>query len=658
MCGIVGIWGDMPDRREHVLRACARLHHRGPDSRGDWTDLQARLSLGHVRLAILDTSPAGHQPMVSACERYVIVLNGEIYNHLSLRQQLENQGHDGRWRGHSDTETVLAAFSAWGAAETVRRLEGMFAIALWDRQERTLTLMRDRMGEKPLYYGYAGTAFVFASQPVALQALPGFDPTPDPRALSLLMRHNYIPAPYSIYRNLRKLPPGTLITLHAPTMGAVPLWPEPEHYGSLSPVGDNTSVPLAFHSDEAATDALEACLTRAVESQMLADVPLGAFLSGGIDSSTIVALMRRHTDRVQTFAIGFEDPAFNEADHARAVARHLGTEHTEHIVTERDALNVIPDLPGIYDEPFADASQIPTTLVAQLARRHVTVALSGDGGDELFAGYSRYLRAQAWWKRKAALPSSLLPVLGAVAGLGHRILPCGVRSEQLARLSTRMRASNPEAFYLSFVSYWHDPAQILCRPEVPRTLFDRPSGHIPEGRPGGADTEALSLIDTISRLDTLTYLPDDILVKVDRAAMAASLETRVPLLDRHVVEFSRCLPMQYKLRGGQGKWLLRQVLHRHVPNHLIDRPKKGFSVPLGNWLRGPLRDWAQALLDPVRLRDQGLFRHQAVQRVWQAHLAGRADFSAHLWGILMVQSWLDHTASTAMAGHDSAKESA
>lgn len=654
MCGIVGIWGDIPERHQHILRACERLKLRGPDSQGHWSDLQAQLSLGHVRLAIQDTSSAGHQPMLSPCERFVIVLNGEIYNHLSIRQQLEQQGHIERWRGHSDTETVVAACAAWGIEATLKALEGMFALGLWDRQDRTLTLARDRMGEKPLYYGYAGRAFLFASQPGALVHIPGFDPALDTDALSLYVRHNYVPAPYSIYRQLRKLPPGSWITCSEASLRSASNWPQPHRYWSLDTLEQQArTAPYHFESDQKATDALETCLSHAVGSQMLADVPLGAFLSGGIDSSTIVALMRQHSShRIQTFAIGFEDPAFNEADHARAVAAHLGTQHTELIVTEHDALAVVPQLARLYDEPFADASQIPTSLVARLARQHVTVALSGDGGDELFAGYSRYARARKSWEQRQRIPAALAPILRRTAGLVQQISPHSAHGRRLARLQQRLDTSDPGAFYRSFVSFWPDPGHLLCQASYPHTPFDDTDRYT------ASRQDSAAFVNYITQLDMLTYLPDDILAKVDRAAMAASLETRVPLLDRNVVTFARHLPMQYKVRSGQGKWLLRQVLYRHVPQTLIDRPKKGFSVPLGQWLRGPLRDWAHALLDPAHLRDQGLFQADVVEHTWNTHQQGQVDLSPQLWGILMFQAWHQTTREESVPYTGSSKESA
>jgi asparagine synthase (glutamine-hydrolysing) len=618
----------MPDPQAVIRQACERMRHRGPDSQGYWHDDKADMALGHVRLAILDLTEAGHQPMISECSRYALVLNGEIYNHLQLRQALQAQGKAPQWRGHSDTETVLAALAAWGVAATLQALTGMFAIALWDRDAQTLTLMRDRLGEKPLYYGYIQGRFAFASELQVLEAVPGFNASLDRNALALLLRHNYIGGPHSIYSSVQKLPAGCSLTLTVSGHQAVQI-PEPVSYWSVSNVvAQAHAEPLHFANDEQAVDALQQCLEQAVQGQMLSDVPLGAFLSGGVDSSLISALMQAGSTRpVNTFSIGFDEPAFDEAPYAREVARHLGTRHSELYVSSSDALNLVPKLAGLYDEPFADASQIPTLLVTQMARRHVTVALSGDGGDELFCGYSRYFRALQWQARRMRIPAFARPLLAAALRLASLGVPALAAREQLARLASRLGASHLGEFYLSFVSYWPQGRGLIGAPACPATVFDHASND--------------DLLLQMSVIDLQTYLPDDILVKVDRAAMASSLETRVPLLDHRVVEFALRLPASYKVRQGKGKWLLRQVLYRHVPAALIDRPKKGFSVPLANWLRGPLRDWAHALLDPVILRQQGIFNPHAVQAKWQAHQAGH-DWSTHLWGILMVQAWLEH----------------
>ncbi|TAM89448.1 MAG: asparagine synthase (glutamine-hydrolyzing) [Candidimonas sp.] len=628
MCGIVGIWGALPDRRAVVDSSCAKIRHRGPDARGYWEDAAADLAFGHARLAIQDLSAAGDQPMVSACGRYTLVFNGEIYNHLELRDQLRVEGRAPIWRGHSDTETLLACLARWGVATTLERAVGMFALGLWDREARSLTLARDRMGEKPLYFGFAGPRLVFASEVKALVDVPGFDRALEPRALSLLLRHNYIPAPWCIYRALRKLMPGTFMTVTGEHLRRRDL-PEPVPYWSARAVAREAARHrLVFDSDEQAVDALEQVLRASVAGQMLADVPLGAFLSGGIDSSLVVALMQARASRpVRTFSIGFHDPAHDEAAYAREVAGHLKTEHTELYVSARDLLDVVPRLPSLYDEPFADSSQIPTVLVARMARQHVTVALSGDGGDELFGGYARYFRAQRRWRHCTLLPAAARGMAGVFGQTAARALPDGRWRDRVARAAGMFGAPHAGRFYRSLVSYWEDPARALIAAEEPGTVFDEPS--------------SAALLDQMMLLDTVTYLPDDILVKVDRAAMAVGLETRVPLIDHRVFEFAQRLPLRYKVRGGRGKVLPRQLLCRYVPAAMVDRPKKGFSVPLGQWLRGPLKDWGAALLDPQGLRDEGIFQPRPILRKWREHQSGQHDWSTHLWSVLMVRAWLD-----------------
>ena len=645
MCGIAGAIAP-PDRldeealRQLGTRMGAAIAHRGPDDAGTWTDAAAGLVLAHRRLAIVDLSPEGHQPMVSDDGRWVIAFNGEIYNHHTLRGELAARGQ--AFRGHSDTEVLLAAIAHWGVEAALARSNGMLALAAWDRHARTLWLARDRVGKKPLYYGWTGDGtFLFGSELAALRACPSLRTDVDPDALALLLRLDYIPAPHCILKGVRKLPAGALVRIDATRTDARSV-PDVHRWWNAH-ARHEAAIDAGFEGDEdAALDALDTMLRDAVALRMEADVPLGAFLSGGTDSSLVTALMQVQSTRpVRSFSIGFDNAVHDESAHAAAVARHLRTDHTELRADGRAALDLVPGIARIYDEPFADSSQLPTALLCRLARQHVTVALSGDGGDELFFGYGRYVRALRNDARLERLPRRLLSRLAGDPGERARL---GGVAALRAELSTR----NLQDVARHRISRWRRPEHVVRGAHPVVTAYDDPAALLRNG------TQA----DQLMAMDFACYLPEDILTKVDRASMAVSLEARVPLLDHRVVEFAWRVPMRQKLRGGQGKWLLRQVLHRHVPNHLIDRPKKGFSVPLGNWLRGPLRDWAQALLDPVRLRDQGLFRHQAVQRVWQAHLAGRADFSAHLWGILMVQSWLDHTASTAMAGHDSAKESA
>ena len=615
------------------------ITHRGPDDSGVWVDGVAGVALAHRRLAILDLSPTGHQPMLSVSGRFVMVFNGEIYNHLELREELAGQ----IWRGHSDTETLLAAFERWGFEATLKKCVGMFAIALWDRESRTLTLTRDRLGEKPLYYGWQGETFLFGSELKALRAHPAFGAEIDRDALALFLRHNAVPAPYSIYRDIHKLPPGTFLTLHAGQKDARPV-----AYWSARAVAEAGQRNLFRGSDAEAATELERLLKQSIAGQMLADVPLGAFLSGGIDSTTVVALMQAQSARpVKTFTIGFNETGYNEAEHAHAVARHLGCEHTELYVTPQDAMDVIPSLSAIYDEPFADSSQIPTVLVSCLARQHVTVSLSGDGGDELFGGYNRYFWARNLWRKLGWMPH---PLRAALAGVLTTLPPAAWNTafQKLERwLPPRLRYANPgdklhkaaeilavrspEEIYLGLVSHWKNPAQLVPGSVEPLTLLTDP----------GQQVDLPDFEHRMMVLDTMTYLPDDILTKVDRAAMAVSLETRVPLLDHRVVEFAWTLPLDMKIRHGQGKWLLRQVLYRHVPQAMMERPKMGFGVPIDQWLRGPLKAWAADLIEPGRLAREGFFDSAPIQRKWLEHQSGSRNWSYYLWDVLMFQAWLE-----------------
>ncbi len=670
MCGIAGFIDTPCDKAEAELRATVlgmadALRHRGPDDGGAWVDAAAGVALGHRRLAVIDLSPEGRQPMPSACGRYVIVFNGEIYNFADLRRELAGLGH--RFRGHSDTEVMLAAISRWGVEPAVERFNGMFAFALWDRRERRLVLARDRLGEKPLYYGWTGGVFLFGSELKALRAHPAFRGEVDRDALALYLRHNYIPTPYAIYKGVFKLPPGTMLTVDPRNAGAVP---EPKPYWSARAAAERGVAEPYPWSEAEAADELDGRLREAVRLRMVADVPLGAFLSGGIDSSTVVALMQAQSGRpVKTFSIGFREAGYDEAEHARAVARHLGTDHTELYVTPEEAMAVIPRLPALYDEPFSDSSQIPTFLVSELARRHVTVSLSGDGGDELFGGYGRYLLCRDLWRRIGWLPAAgrraVAAALAAVAGwmpaVGPRgaapRVPDGARpaprvpdgafvrpdrllsrygrpgrvGDKLRKLAEVLAADSPEALYRRLVSHWKAPDRVVPGAvEPPTALTDRRRwADVPE------------LVARLMYLDTISYLPDDILVKVDRASMGVSLEARVPLLDHRLVEFAWRLPLAMKIRDGQGKWLLRQVLYRYVPKELVDRPKMGFGVPIGAWLRGPLRDWAESLLDERRLRQEGYFDPRPIREKWMEHLSGKHDWQYYLWDILMFQAWLE-----------------
>lgn len=656
MCGFTGLITSLPGNAGGLeaiaTRMALTIQHRGPDDAGAWADTQAGIAFGHRRLSIVDLSPAGHQPMHSATGRYVLVFNGEIYNHQALRAELQDAGAAPEWRGHSDTETLLAACEHWGLEATLKKTVGMFAIALWDMRERTLQLARDRFGEKPLYYGWVGGALVFGSELKALRAYPGFANPVCREALAQYMRFMAVPAPRSIYQGIYKLEPGCLLTVQGmppPAPPAQPLRPGQAH-GSLQvrrwwslaeAVEAGARNPLADETE--AVQALEQQLAEAVALQSLADVPLGAFLSGGVDSSTIVALMQRQSQRpVKTFTIGFDEAGFDEAPHALAVARHLGTEHHEMRVSAAVAQAVIPTLPHMYDEPFADSSQIPTHLVCRAARQQVTVALSGDAGDELFGGYNRYFWGPRIWQRLAWLPLPARQALGHVlAGVSvgawnavgtHRVARLGDKVHKLAsRLQT---VRHIDDLYRSLVSEWADPAQVVKGgrgPLIePASLLDDP---LPAA---GVDAAPLRMMYR----DSMGYLPDDILCKVDRAAMATSLETRVPFLDHRVAELAWRLPLHLKIRGNEGKWALRQVLYRYVPRELIERPKAGFAVPVGQWLRGPLRDWAEALLDPQRLAAEGYFHPDPIRQRWAEHVAGQRDHTPNLWAVLMFQAWL------------------
>lgn len=597
---------------------------RGPDGGGEWTDREKKINIVHRRLSVLDLSLLGHQPMHSACTRYVIAFNGEIYNHLHLRTQLEQSTTAPTWRGHSDTETLLACFSAWGIEKTLQATVGMFAIALWDRQEKILTLARDRMGEKPLYWGWQDGVLLFGSELKALKVHPAFKAEIDRNALALFLRHNYIPAPYSIYKGIEKLKAGHYVNIRLDGRSAFTQEPPKAYWHMNTAIEAGLANPFTG-SDQQAVDALEQQLTQSIGDQMLADVPVGAFLSGGIDSSTIVALMQKQSSKpVCTFTIGFEEAGYNEAVHAKAVGSHLGTEHTELYVRPEDALAVIPRLPHIYCEPFADSSQIPTFLVSQLAKRHVTVALSGDAGDELFAGYNPYQFAPQLWQRISALPLPLRRM--AARRLSGLPVP-----EKLDKLLDVLDASSREDFYRNLVSHWKHPEQLVIGAHEPATLLNTPYAW--------PATDCFE--HWMMAMDAQTYMTDDILVKVDRAAMANSLETRVPMLDHRVVELAWRMPLSLKIRDGKGKWLLREVLYRHVPREMIERPKKGFSIPLAAWLRGPLREWAEALLDSQRLHQEGYFEAAPIRRKWQEHLSGKRDHSRLLWSVLMFQAWLD-----------------
>ncbi|WP_133512494.1 asparagine synthase (glutamine-hydrolyzing) [Candidatus Thiosymbion oneisti] len=670
MCGVAGVFFRTATSVDTTVRIAGHmasaLVHRGPDDGGQWIDRDVGIALIHRRLSILDLSPTGHQPMVSASGRFVLVFNGEIYNHLELRKELEREGVQAPlsgplpeeegvyapWRGHSDTETLLAACERWGLEETLRRAVGMFAIALWDRAERQLHLARDRLGEKPLYYGWCRGGFVFASELKALRRFPGFDNPVDRNALAAYLRFLYVPEPWSIYQGIYKLEPGCRLTLTGEGVTNLPSAPPHapmdarglllRRWWSLHRVTEaGNAAPLG--DEVAAVSALEERLRESIRLQSVADVPLGAFLSGGVDSSTIVALMQSEAVApVRTFTIGFEDAAYDEAIYARAIAHHLGTDHTELSVTPHETLDVIPQLPRIYDEPFADSSQIPTLLVCRQARRHVTVALSGDAGDELFGGYNRYLWVQRIWTKLAWMP---WPVRQAAvrlilsrsvdrwdtlgAWLKIRVNLLGDKAHKLAEGLSGVH--DLDDLYHNLVSEWKQPMTVVLGAREVSTLLahrdEWPVLREPEHR--------------MMYLDAMTYLPGDILCKVDRAAMAVSLETRAPFLDHRVVELAWRMPLAMKICGGVGKWPLRRILYKYVPRELIERPKQGFGIPLAEWLRGPLRDWAEDLLDERRLNDEGFLNPVPIRRYWREHLGRRRNRQHALWAVLMFQAWLE-----------------
>lgn len=636
MCGLTGAWAWTDTTHDRsvasVTRMANSLVHRGPDDQGVLVEDDTGLAFGFRRLSIIDPSPAGHQPMVSANGRFVVTYNGEIYNHRELRAELS----DVAWRGASDTEVMLEGFARWGVDDTIRRLVGMFAIALWDRQERLLTLVRDRLGKKPVYYAQSPKGLLWGSELKALCAHEDFDRTLDERALQLYFQLGYIPAPLSIYKSARKVEPGCYVTCR---FGEAP---RTHRYWSAKDAAYAGAADPHRMDEKEAVSALTTLLGDAVSRRMIADVPLGAFLSGGVDSSAVVSIMQAHSTRpVRTFSLGFREAAYNEAPFANAVAAHLGTEHTELYVRPAQAQAVIPDLPSIYDEPFADSSQVPTFLLSRLARQHVTVALSGDGGDEVFGGYNRHMWLERIWQRTGhlpfaarrfaaqairALPESAWDKAYAMAapmiGRGRRVVLPG---DKLHKLSRVVESENPDKAYLQLVSQWPEPRVLLA--------------HGGEELAAYASDGRLGVTESVMLLDQLTYLPEDILAKVDRASMAVSLEARIPLLDHRIVEWAWRVPADIRSRHGVSKWLLRQVLYKHVPAHLIERPKSGFGIPIGRWLRNELREWAEHLLAPAALTSGGLLNPAPIRQVWQEHLDGRRDWQHRLWTVLMFQAW-------------------
>lgn len=656
MCGFCGFYvarqvsSSFAGAENTIVSMMDRIQYRGPDDSGHWLDEANRLAFGHRRLSIQDISAAGHQPMHSASDRYVIVFNGEVYNFPEIRTAIEKQRGGHVWRGHSDTEIILEAFELWGMKETLQRMVGMFALALFDKKERKLYLARDRMGEKPLYYGWQGGSFLFASELKSMYAHPQWQGEINRDVIVPYLRYNNVPETLSIYQGIHKLMPGTFLQMSLHEKSSLPgECPQPETYWSVKSAALAGTAEKAFTgTPDEAVQELDGLLRQAIQGQMISDVPLGAFLSGGIDSSTVVALMQdMSAGQTKTFSIGFTEAEFNEANHARAVAEHLGTDHTEMYVSPQQAMDVIPSLPTLFDEPFADPSQIPTFLVSQLAKQHVTVSLSGDAGDELFCGYSRYHNALRMWDKIACLPRPLRSALGqgidflpmpvlesllalfnpALNKLGKRFVSSG----QIKNLAVFLRSRNVDDVYHYLASIWKNPQTLVKGAKPLQSVFQQ-------------DNVIVNSVDPDPRrnfmyLDQLTYLPDDILVKVDRCAMAVSLEGRVPMLDHRVVEFAWTLPTSMKVQDGKEKWPLRQVLYQHVPQAMVDRPKMGFGVPIDSWLREPLRDWAEDLLDESRMREEGFFHTAPIQQKWQEHVAGKSDWSFYLWHVLMFQQW-------------------
>jgi asparagine synthase (glutamine-hydrolysing) len=647
MCGIVGFWRQPEWSDAHLKHTIQQMNesfvHRGPDGHGRWCDAAVGLALGHRRLAIQDLSPKGQQPMVSASGRYVIVFNGEVYNSPALRGLLEQSESCLAWRGHSDTETMLACIEKWGLEKAVNHFIGMFAFALWDKKKRTLRLIRDRLGIKPLYYGFQRGVFLFGSELKALRAHPAFQNEIDRHALSLFFRHNVIPAPYSIYQGIKKLPPGMILTL-----SRVDEEPLISSYWDAWEVVERGQTKPFLGSYEDAVDELESLLRDSVSLRLLSDVPVGVFLSGGIDSSTVAALMQSQCSQpVRSFSIGFSETIYNEAPYAAAIAEHLETDHTELTVTPQQALDLVPHLSSIYDEPFADASQVPTSLLSQLTRQYVNVALSGDGGDELFAGYNRHVWGEKLWQRISGVPRGLRQLIGwgmtrlpeghwnLLSDLVQPCLPSKWKVKGVGRhvhnLALQLQAGTPQQFYRSIASHWSEPEALAFQSTEPPTSLTQ------QRQP-----QCASFTEWMMAQDLVTYLPDDILTKVDRASMAFSLEARVPMLDHRVVEFAWQLPLAWKLQGLTSKRILRDVLGRYVPRELFERPKMGFGVPIEHWLRHELRDWAEDLLDETKLRQQGFLNSAPIRQKWQEHLSGKLNWQDHLWDVLMWQAWLQN----------------
>jgi len=644
MCGITGFYGyriEVPfDWKDILISMANRIAHRGPDSEGIWYDVESGIGMAHRRLSILDLTLEGYQPMISNTGRYVIVYNGEIYNYCKIMEDLIKLGY--RFRGHSDTEVMLAAFEQWGVEKAIQRFNGMFAFALWDKEMRQLYLVRDRIGEKPLYYGIFGSIFAFGSELKTFKAHPLWNGDIDNNALGMFMKYGYIPAPYTIYKNIQKLRPGTILTIYISQSGID--IKEQQYWSTYDVVKNGIDNPINA-SEEEMVIGLEQLLLDSIRQQMISDVPLGAFLSGGIDSSTVVALMQGLSNQpIKTYSIGFEYDEFNEAHYAKKVAQYLGTQHTEYLVGSKEALDIIPNLPNIFDEPFADTSQIPTFLVSQLASQQVTVCLSGDGGDELFCGYSRYFLVNNIWTRISCLPfvirrkiadlilraplDQLDCYFGWLSPLFRKYGNTGKAGDKLKKAAILLKAQNPEEFYSLLITNWNDTQKLFLVPNH-------------KSKPAFEKNNYFSkdIISQMMHFDTVSYLPDDILVKLDRATMANSLESRIPYLDYRIVEYTWRLPMSVKYKNKKGKWILREVLNKYIPKEIFDRPKMGFSVPMQEWLIGPLRDWAEEYLKEKRLRDVGYLDPIIIREKWLEHVQGKRNWQNQIWSILVFQAW-------------------
>jgi asparagine synthase (glutamine-hydrolysing) len=648
MCGVTGFLGgeksyNLNDSSPIINSMLNKIHHRGPDDHGYWSDSNKGVNLGHKRLSIVDLSQTGHQPMHSISKRYVVVFNGEIYNHMKLRQNLVKENKSSNWVGTSDTETLLAGFDAWGIEKTITNCIGMFSLAIWDKANKTLNLIVDRIGEKPMYYGWQGVGktktFLFGSELKALKEHPAFEKNINRDSLSLLMRHSYISHPNSIWKGIHKLEPGTILTISLNSSE-----PKLTKYWSAEQTIKNGRLTNNHLSKEEAISQLDILLKDIISKQMLADVPVGAFLSGGVDSSTIAAHMQaQSTSKIKTFTIGFNEDKQNEAEYAKKIAAHLGTEHTELILSSTDAKNIIPMIPTIYDEPFADSSQIPTYLVSKLARNEVKVALTGDGADEMLCGYNRYQVSNRLWSKFSGIPHNLRKIgsktissipSGVLNSL-HRVFPMVNKSnnfsDRVYKGARLLQSKNFDQFYLDFISYWDNPESLIINSKEPKTSLNRNLESI----------ENMTDIDRMMYLDLLSYLPGDILTKVDRASMAVSLETRLPFLDHRLIEFAWSLPNEYKYNNGQTKWILKEVLNKYIPKNLYDRPKQGFGIPINEWLKGSLKEWGEDLLSEEKLENQGFFDAKKVRKKWIEHQSGKSNWQHQLWNVLMFQSWLE-----------------